>query len=70
MKELTVYRVRGKVQYLFPHRGTGDTQLAVTRRGQTTGWDFVGVQVVVKVNSSFEISGTGTGGVYGNSFLF
>jgi hypothetical protein len=55
MKEVTVYRVRGKVQYLFPHRGTGDTQLAVTRRGQTTGWDFVGEQVVVKANSSFEI---------------
>ena len=55
MKEVTVYRVRGKVQYLFPHRGTGDTQFAVTRRGQTTGWDFIAVQVVVKADSSFEI---------------
>jgi hypothetical protein len=55
MKEVTVYRVRGKVQYLFPHHGTGDTQLAVTRRGETTGWAFVSVQVVVKADSSFEI---------------
>ena len=55
MKEVTVYRVRGKVQYLFPHHGTGDTQLAVTRRGETTGCDFVSVQVVVKADSSFEI---------------
>jgi hypothetical protein len=55
MKEVTVYRVRGKVQYLFPHHGTGDTQLAVTRRGETTGWDFVAVQVAVKADSSFEI---------------
>ncbi len=55
MKEVTTYRVRGKVQYLFPHRGSGDTQLMVTRRGQTTGWDFITVQVVVKADSSFEI---------------
>jgi hypothetical protein len=55
MKEVTVYRVHGKVQYLFPHRGTGDTQLAVTRRGQTTGLDLVAVQVVAKADSSFEI---------------
>jgi protocatechuate 3,4-dioxygenase beta subunit len=53
MKEVTVYRVRGKIQYLFPHRGTGDTQLAVARRNQPDDW--VGVQLVVKADSSFEI---------------
>jgi hypothetical protein len=55
MKEVTVYRVRGKVQYLFPHRGTGDTQLVVMRRGQKLDWDFIAVQAVVKADNSFQI---------------
>jgi Carboxypeptidase regulatory-like domain len=55
MKEVTVYRVRGKVQYLFPHRGTGDTQLVVMRRGQKLDWAFITEQEVVKADSSFQI---------------
>lgn len=55
MKEVTVYRVRGKIQYLFPHRGSGDTQLTVMRRGQKIDWDFVGAQVVVKADNTFQI---------------
>jgi hypothetical protein len=55
MKEVTVYRVRGKVQYLFPHKGTGDTQLVVSRRDQTTDWRPMAVQMVAKADSSFEI---------------
>jgi hypothetical protein len=54
MKEVTVYRVRGKVQYLFPHRGTGDTQLMVTRRGQRLDWD-VAAHALVKADGSFQI---------------
>jgi hypothetical protein len=55
MKEVTVYRVRGKVQNLFPHQGTGDTQLVVVRRTQIPGWDSMGVQMAAKADGSFEI---------------
>ena len=55
MKEVVVYRVRGKVQYLLPHRGTRDTQLMVMRRGQKIDWDFVGAQEVVKTDNTFQI---------------
>jgi Carboxypeptidase regulatory-like domain len=55
MKEVTVYSVRGKVQYLFPHRGTGDTQIMITRRAQNPGWEIVGEQILVKADGSFQI---------------
>jgi hypothetical protein len=55
MKEVTVYSVRGKVQYLFPHRGTGDTQVMITRRVQNPGWEIVGDQILVKADGSFQI---------------
>jgi len=55
MKEVTVYRVRGRVQNLFPHQGTGDTQLVVARRSQITDWDPMGVQMAAKADGSFEI---------------
>jgi hypothetical protein len=55
MKEVTVYTVRGKVQYLFPHRGTSDTRLMVLRRGQKFDWDLAAEQVVVKADGSFQI---------------
>jgi uncharacterized protein (DUF2141 family) len=55
MKEVTVYRVRGKVQYLFAHKGAGDTQLVVAHRGQSTDWHPVAMLAVAKADSSFEI---------------
>lgn len=55
MKEVTVYRVRGKVQYLLPHKAIGPTQLLVSRRGQTTDWRPVTVQMVETADGSFEI---------------
>lgn len=70
MKEVTVYRVRGKVQYLFPHKGTGDTQLVVAHRGQTTDWRPVAVQMVAKADSSFEIPELAPGEYVITAFFF
>jgi hypothetical protein len=55
MKEVTVYEVRGKVQYLFPHRGTSDTRVMVTRRVKDPGWEIVGEEILVKTDGSFQI---------------
>lgn len=55
MREVTVYRVRGKVAYLFPHKGKNDTQLQVMRRGQQVNWDFVSFQSVDRADGTFEI---------------
>jgi Carboxypeptidase regulatory-like domain len=70
MKEVTVYRVRGKVQYLFPHKGTGDTQLVVAHRGQTTDWRPMAVQMVAKADSSFEIPELAPGEYMVTAFFF
>jgi protocatechuate 3,4-dioxygenase beta subunit len=70
MREVTVYRVRGKIQYLFPHRGTGDTQLAVMHRGQTTDQILFSVQAVVKADSSFEIPELAPGEYTVTAFFF
>jgi hypothetical protein len=55
MKEVTVYTVHGKVQYLFPHQGTAETRLMVLRRGQRFDWDLAAQQPVVKADGSFQI---------------
>jgi hypothetical protein len=70
MKEVAVYRVRGKIQYLVPHRGTGDTQLAVLHRGQTASSEVFGLQSVVKADSSFEIPELAPGEYTVTAFLF
>jgi Carboxypeptidase regulatory-like domain len=70
MREVTVYRVRGKVQYLFPHKGTGDTQLVVAHRGQTTDWRPMAVQMVAKADSSFEIPELAPGEYMVTAFFF
>lgn len=70
MKEVTVYRLRGKVQYLFPHKGTGDTQLVVARRGQTTDWRPMAVQMIAKADSSFEIPEMAPGAYKVTAFFF
>jgi hypothetical protein len=46
LREVKVYRVRGKVQYLFPHQGTGKTELVIAHRGQTTDWAPMAAQAV------------------------
>ena len=55
LREVKVYRVRGKVQYLFPHQGTGKTELVIAHRGQTTDWAPMAAQAVSKADGSFEI---------------
>jgi hypothetical protein len=55
LREVTVYRVRGRVQYLFPHQGTGDTELVVAHRDQTADWAVMTAQTVSKADGSFEI---------------
>jgi hypothetical protein len=70
MKEVTVYRVRGNVQYLFPHKGTGDTQLVVAHRGQMTDWDPMAVQMVAKDDNSFEIPDLAPGEYTVTAFFF
>jgi len=52
MKEVTVYSVRGTVQLLFPHKGTSDTRVIVTRRVQNPGWETAG-ESAVKTDGSF-----------------
>jgi hypothetical protein len=70
MKEVTVYRVRGKVQYLLPHKATGHTQLVVSRRGQTTDWRPVTAQMVETADGSFEIPELAPGEYTARAFFF
>jgi hypothetical protein len=70
MKEVTVYSVRGKVQYLFPHKGTGNTQIIVTRRAQNRGWEIVSEQSVVKADGSFQIPELAPGEYTVRAFFF
>jgi Carboxypeptidase regulatory-like domain len=70
MKEVTVYRVSGKVQYLLPHKATGHTQLLVSRRGQTTDWRPVIVQMVETADGSFEIPELAPGEYTVRAFFF
>jgi hypothetical protein len=70
MKEVTVYRVRGKVQYLFPHKATGDTQLVVSHRGPTADWRPVTVQMVARADNSFEIPELAPGEYMVRAFFF
>jgi hypothetical protein len=70
MREVTVYRVRGKVQYLLPHQGTGDTELVIAHRGQTTDWEPMAAQVVSKADGSFEIPELAPGEYTVTAFFF
>jgi hypothetical protein len=56
MKEVSVYSVRGTVQYLFPHKGTSNTRIIVTRRVQNPSWEIAGGESLVKADGSFQIS--------------
>lgn len=70
MREVTVYRLRGRVQYLFPHQGTGNTELVVAHRGQTTDWDPMAEQTVSKADGSFEIPELAPGQYTVTAFFF
>jgi len=52
MREVSAYRVRGKVEVLFPHK-EGTMQLMVVGRGQRGG--SFGTQELVKADGTFEI---------------
>ena len=69
MKEVTVYSVRGKVQYLFPHKGTSNTRIMVTRRGQSLGWEIAG-ESLVKADGSFQIPELAPGEYTVRAFFF
>jgi hypothetical protein len=69
MKEVTVYTVRGKVQYLFPHKGTSNTRIMITRRSQSPGWEIVGEQTP-KADGSFQIPELAPGEYTVNAFYF
>jgi hypothetical protein len=70
LREVKVYRVRGTVQYLFPHQGTGDTELVIAHRGQTTDWAPMAAQAVSKTDGSFEISELAPGEYTVTAFFF
>ena len=69
LREVAVYRVRGRVQYLFAHQGTGETELLVAHRGQTTDWDPIASQAVSKSDGSFEIPELAPGGYSVTAFF-
>lgn len=55
MREVTVYRIRGRVVNLISRHGNREMNLHVTGRGQDVGWDFVAGRSGVKPDGSFEI---------------
>jgi hypothetical protein len=55
MKEVTVYRIRGKVINLVSTHKGRETALEIMRRGQNVEWDFVGGRNVAKLDGAFEI---------------
>ncbi len=55
MKEVTVYRIRGKVINLVSSHKGRETFLEIMRRGQSVQWDFVGGRSVTKLDGTFEI---------------
>jgi hypothetical protein len=69
MKEVTVYSVRGTVQYLFPHKGTSNTRVMITRRSQGPGWESVGDQTP-KADGSFLIPELAPGEYTVRAFYF
>ena len=55
MKEVPVYRIRGKVINLVSTHKGRQTTLEITRRGQNVQWDFIGGRSVTKLDGTFEI---------------
>jgi hypothetical protein len=55
MKEVTVFRIRGKVINLASTHKGRETALEIMRRGQNVEWDFVGGRNVAKLDGTFEI---------------
>ncbi len=55
MKEVPVYRVRGKVLNLVSKHGSRDAQLQVSRRNGNVDWDFLTGANVSKTDGTFEI---------------
>ncbi len=70
MKEVEVYRVSGKVQYLFPHKGSGNTEVMVGRRDQTTDWPPMSARALVRADNSFEIANLAPGEYTVTAFFF
>lgn len=55
MKEVAVYRVRGKVLNLISKHGSRETGLQVMRRNGKVDWDFLTAANVAKTDGTFEI---------------
>jgi len=56
MKEVSVYRIRGKVANLVSNRGNRETSLQVQGRGGEVTWEFFGGVPSLKPDGSFEIA--------------
>jgi len=61
LKQVPVYRIRGRVVNLITHKGEGDTYLQLIRRSNHFEWNLGGGQQVVKSDGSFELPNVAPG---------
>jgi protocatechuate 3,4-dioxygenase beta subunit len=54
LKQVAVYRIRGKVLNMVTHKGGANTVLELVGRTNHLEWDFGGSQQVLKADGSFE----------------
>ncbi|PWT78008.1 MAG: hypothetical protein C5B58_15885 [Acidobacteria bacterium] len=70
MKEVAVFRIRGRVVNLISKRGNRETNVQVMGRGQEVAWDFVGGKPTIKADGSFEMADILPGEYTVSAFFF